>query len=449
MRNSSTTVLTRSYSTKFLLSVALGLALILRLGAIFVVGDLSTRAVIWEYGEEAQCALQHATDLCRTYPTGNDIFPTAYVPPLLGYLWWGLFQLFGDGMLARAIWLAASTAAALGCVALTFYLCRKLLRSRAVAFTAACLVAVYPTFVFVSSTYHQTNWAVLSLLAVAAIAVKLSEGANPWRYGALGGIVCGLSALNRTEMLIIGPVLIAIGALWQRNLVNVVKVGLVTLVMMVVVLAPWTIRNYHLFGHVIPTAQSQGYNLWKGYNPYTSGSGNEGEDPAGPGGAAVIRIRDSVPYGPGYETRVQDAYMDAFKADVHSSSAGRLVKLVLNKIAMLWVFDWTDRQVTGTAAYLIPWCVTNLLALFGVVIAWRNRRRIALAPACIYTAAVLLLTGAYAITSVLARYRMNIEPFIFMLAALGAVAIWNRIRGDSWRLPEDEETGTVEETTTG
>jgi len=104
---------------------------------------------------------------------------------------------------------------------------------------------------------------------------------------------------------------------------------------------------------------------------------------------------------------------------------------------MLWVFDWTDQRVTGSAAYRVPWVATNLLAVIGLVIAWRNRRKIVPAPAGIYVAAACLLTGAYVLTSVHARYRMHIEPFVFMMAALGAVGLWTRIRGDTWRLPDD------------
>jgi hypothetical protein len=428
----------RSPSARLLLSVALGVALALRLVAILVAGDLSPTSNIWEYGEQALCALEHGTGLCSAYLSGDGFYPSAYMPPFLSYLWWVLFELFGNGAFARAVWLAASTAAALGSVALTFHLCRKLVPSRVTAFIAACLVAVYPTFVFVSSTYHQTNWAIFFLLAVVAVAVKLSEGANPWLFGAFGGVLCALASLNRTEMLAIGPALIALGAIWPRKFGRVVAVGVAGFVAVVLVLAPWTVRNYEVFGEVIPTAQSQGYNLWKGYNPHTSGSGNQSEESPSPGSTASQRIQASVPRGPNYETRLQDAYMEVFETDIRESSVGRLTGLALNKVAMLWIFDWTDRQVTGSVAYRIPWLATSLLAIAGLVVAWRNRRRIVPAPASIYLAAVLLLTAAYAVTSVHARYRMHIEPFIFMMAALGAVGLLTRIRGGTWRLPEDQ-----------
>lgn len=416
----------RQPSTRQLLSVALGIALALRLVALFAFGDLSSKAVLWEYGDTGRCAWQHGGQLCMEYLQGGGYYPSAYMPPLLSYFWLGLFELFGDGPLARAMWLGANLAAALGCVALTYYLSLQLVSSRWVAFVAATLVAVYPTFVYVTAEYHQTNWAVLLLLGVVTIAVKLAGRSNPLLYGAIGGTLCGISALNRSEMLIIGPILIAIGASWPRDWRRVLIIGVTGAVTMTGVIAPWAVRNYEVFGRIIPVAQSQGYNLWKGYNPYTNGSGNLSEE--GDGLATRERIRATVPHGPGYETRLQEAFSEELRHDLHESSPGRLVRLTLNKIALLWAFDWTDRDVTHRSVYLIPWLATNLLALLGFFYLWRWRRWVAPAPAVIYANALLLLTAAYALTSVHARYRMHMEPFIFILAGVGLVGLWASIR---------------------
>lgn len=201
--------------------MVLGVALVLRVGALVLSGDVSATANVWEYGEQGACALRHGGDLCLYYTDGQS-YPSAYMPPLLSYGWLGLFEIFGDGTAARVAWLVLNLLAGLGCVALLFQLSLKLWPSRWAAFIAAGILAVYPTFVFVTATYHQTNWAVLLLLAVALVAVKLAEGSSPWVYGAVGGLLCALAALNRTEMLIIGPILIALGAAWRRNLASVV-----------------------------------------------------------------------------------------------------------------------------------------------------------------------------------------------------------------------------------
>jgi hypothetical protein len=430
--------------TRVLLSSALTVALVMRVAAILVFGDVSAKAELWEYGEQGRCAAQHGGELCMNYLSGAGYYPSAYMPPLLSYAWFGLFELFGDGPVARAAWLGINVLVALGCVALTYHLSLQFVPSKWVAFVAASLMAVYPTFVFSSATYHQTNWAVFLLLAVSAIAVKLAGGANPWLYGATGGLLCGLAALNRSEMLIIGPILLALGACWRRQWSRIVTIGVVGALSMAIVVVPWAIRNYEVFDRVIPTAQSEGYNLWKGYTPYTNGSGNLSEKPDSPGYATRTKIRAGVAEGPDYEPRLQDAFLKQFRADVHDSSTGRLVKLAFNKVALLWAFDWTDHDVTGRMSYRFPWVATNLFAVLGLVFLWRWRRRVAPAPGVIYGAALLLLTAAYAVTSVHARYRMHIEPFLFVLAGVGVVGLWGTVlsrRKSSVRMPPPHVSG--------
>ncbi|MFN3513131.1 MAG: glycosyltransferase family 39 protein [Phenylobacterium sp.] len=416
-----------------LLALALLLALAARLAALALFGDISPGVQIWEYGEQAQCAYRNGSDLCLRYPDeSGGAYPSAYMPPLLSYLWLVLFHLFGDGSTARALFLAVNLALGVANVWLVFRLALALRLSRWAAFLAAGLMAVYPTFVFVTATYHHTNLAVFLLLAIVLVAARIARRERvAWRDAALGGALCGLAALNRSEMLIAGPALLGLGALWRRSLADVFRVGMVGALAMAVILAPWVVRNYLLFERVIPVAQSTGYNLWKGFNPYTNGSGNMTEEPPdGPGDAARDRIALSVPTGPRFETDLQDAYMAEFEAYMAEVPPGRLLELSLNKVLLLWGFDWTDRDVTGGIAYRLPWVVANLLALVGLVVLWRERRKLDGAVVALGLAALFLLTLAYVATAVHARYRMHIEPFLFVLAGAGAQALlaWLGVR---------------------
>jgi 4-amino-4-deoxy-L-arabinose transferase-like glycosyltransferase len=426
---STLTRTTTSLGTRPLLMVALGVALVLRVAAILLGGDISRNANIWEYGEQALCALENGGQLCTYYsPGGGASYPSAYMPPMLSYFWLALFQTFGDGSPARAVWLGANTAAALGCVALVFHLSLKLWPSRCAAFAAAMLVATYPTFVFVTATYHQTNWAALFLLGITAVAVKLAQGGSPILYGASGGFLCGLAALNRTEMLVIGPILIALGAAWRRRASVFLTIGVAGALALVLTLAPWTVRNHEEFGRFIPTAQSMGYNLWKGFNAHTIGSGSQSEAMQTPARDELIAIAASVPHGESYETRLQDAYMQAVKDDVQNASPQRLLQLTATKVVLLWGYDWTDTSTTASVTYLLPWLAVNLLVILGLITAWRRRRSVRAAPAAIYATALGLLTVAYAVTSVHARYRMHLEPYLFILAGIGIETLWLRFR---------------------
>ena len=414
------------WSTTSLLALALGVALLLRLAVMFAMADLSHGANLWEYGEQAVCALRTGGDLCLPYGRGAEgVYPSAYMPPLLSYFWLALFHLFGDGAAARAVWLAASLAVGLVNVWLVFRLTLELGRSRWAAFLAAGLLAAYPTFVFVTATYHQTNWAVFFLLAIAFIAIRIAKSERvSLRDVVVGGVLCGAATLNRSEMLIAGPALLALGAFWRRNLVDVVKVGLLGAVAMGLALAPWVVRNYQLFDRVIPVAQSTGYNLWKGFNPFTNGSGNMTEEPpGGPGDTFRMAVRDATPHGPRFETDLQDRYMQVFKADLAAASPARLAQLSVNKILLLWVFDWTDDSITGQLAYLAPWAAANVLVVLGLAVLWRDRRQVDPATAAICAGALFLLTLAYVATAVHSRYRMHIEPFLFIAAGIGAEAL--------------------------
>jgi len=407
-----------------LLWLALGVALAFRLAALALAGDISQGARLWEYGEQAACAYHGGGDLCLHYPNGGAAYPSAYMPPLLSYLWLGLFHLFGDGAVARATWLGASLAAGLANVWMVFRLAQALARSRLAAFLAALMLAVYPTFVMVTATYHQTNWAVFFLLAIALVAIRIAT-AERLRLGdaALGGLLCALAALNRSEMLLIGPAVIALAAFWRGDVWAVARVGVAAAFAMGLALSPWVIRNVAVFDRIIPAAQSTGYNLWKGYNPYTNGSGNMSEEPeGGPGDQARWRIRDQVPPGPAYETRLQEAYKQAFESYVSHVPHSRIEELAANKLVLLWGFDWTDRRITGQWAYLLPWVGANLLAVAGLFVVWRDRRSTPGGAVMVCLATLGLLTAAYAATAVHARYRMHIEPFLFVLAGSGAEA---------------------------
>ena len=196
-------------------------------------------------------------------------------------------------------------------------------------------------------------------------------------------------------------------------------------VVMILVLTPWTIRNYVTFHRVIPIAQSAGFNLWKGYNKYTIGSGKSSDTPYSPGSLDRWGTAERLPPGPLYETQLQDIYK--VQADHYIANAGlpRLLQLAFTKVALLWVYDWTDRDTTARVGYWLPWLVVNGLAVFGLVRLFRTRQ-IATEGVIIAGGLLALLTAAYATTSVIVRYRMHIEPFLFILAGVGLEALLRR-----------------------
>jgi hypothetical protein len=402
-----------------LMLVALCAAFIGRVGALILAGNFNPKtAQLWEYGEQGLCAFRTGGSLCLAY---HGLYPyaSAYMPPSASYLWLVLFHVFGVTPAALAAFSILSLLAGVASVWLLFDLALNMTRSVWAAFFAAAFTAIYPTFVYVTAIYHTTNLTLASNLMLVWLCWKIAVGDTRIATLVCAGLVSAFCALTRSEMLVIGPLLIGLSALWRwpaRG--QFVKILAVSGAVMGLGMAPWIARNETVFGRFIPTAQSSGYNLWKGFSRFADGSGNsiemrpEAEREAG-------RIRASVPFGSDYEHRINQAFQNATIADLKSTSVSRHIHLLINKLLMTWVFDWTD-PITHRPAYFAPWLLTSVLALFGAARICTSQ--VSLDPVLLSFAAAMLflLTAAYAVTDVHSRYRMHLEPFLFIFAGLGA-----------------------------
>ena len=125
-----------------------------------------------------------------------------------------------------------------------------------------------------------------------------------------------------------------------------------------------------------------------------------------------------------------------FRRDLSEATPKRLITLAGTKFLLLWGLDWGDPDITLRPTYLLPWAVLNVLTLAGAVVAVRRRM---FTRTGLMIGAVMLagLTAAYVLSAVHARYRMHLEPFLFLLAGVALAEIWNAI---VLRLPRTWQT---------
>jgi 4-amino-4-deoxy-L-arabinose transferase-like glycosyltransferase len=405
-------------------------ALLVRAVAAFLFANVGDNAQIWEYGRQGLCAFQTHGDLCMRARSGAA-YASAYMPPLTSYLWLGLFHLFGPGAGAHTAYVALNVLiGALG-PGLLYAFARDAGLGRLAAAAGALLLCLYPTFVFVSTTYHATNFTIALLLAFALMFARALRSGEPMA-ALLAGLLCGAAVLTRTEMLLVAA---AAGLLllwhhrarWRTAIRAAAALGIAT----ACVVAPWTTRNQVVFERVIPVANASGYNMWKAFGPYARGSGNEvGTAPDSV--AALEAIAASVPLGdaPGarYESRVQDAYAADTARFMARTGVAHLAALTAQKLALLWLFDWTD-PLTHGLLYWAPWLLVNILALVGAWLMVKGRsERLDAAGAATVLLLLAVLTLSYAISGVHARYRMHLEPFLFLFAGTALQAMLAAIR---------------------
>jgi hypothetical protein len=247
-----------------------------------------------------------------------------------------------------------------------------------------------------------------------------------WRRAALVGAVCGLATLTRVEFVLLVPLLVfVVAASLGIPRAERWKQALLALVVTLVVLAPWV-----------------GFNLARFHDP-TFVSTNDGLTLAGAncdpmyhgssiGFWTLQSCADDPP--PGDQSQVAAAFR---RRGLHymKAHAARVPLVVLARVGRTWSLfrpldmvslnTGEDREEAVTRLGLVAYYPTLAFAVAGVVVLWRRRARAALwvllVPAIIVTLNTIATYG-------LTRFRAGAEPSLALLAAVGGVELFRRMR---------------------
>jgi 4-amino-4-deoxy-L-arabinose transferase-like glycosyltransferase len=175
--------------------------------------------------------------------------PTAHRPPLYPILLSGLAELGGTGSDAQRL---VGTITGGGTIVVAGLLGRRLASPRA-GLIAAGVAAAYPTLVAADGALMtESLYGLLSGIALIA-AYRLSDRPSFGRAAALGAIA-GLAALTRGEALLLLP-LVLIPVLRRPG---GLRAAAAACLVFVIVLTPWTIRNWTTFDRPVLLATEAG-----------------------------------------------------------------------------------------------------------------------------------------------------------------------------------------------
>jgi hypothetical protein len=182
-------------------------------------------------------------------------FRYVFHPPLYPYFIAGLFALFGS---LTAVKLAQALVAAL-LVPAVGRLGTAALGPRA-GLAAAAIVAFYPELVWFSVHFWaETLFLTLFWWAFERVSAADRDDSTP--NAAVAGLFWGLAVLTRETILYFAPIA-ALFLLWRRPRgAHRAAAFLLTLALTV---APWTYRNWRVFGAFVPVSTAGALNLWQG-----------------------------------------------------------------------------------------------------------------------------------------------------------------------------------------
>lgn len=354
---------------------------------------------------------------------GREVF---YQAPLYPYFMGGIYAVVGAS--PTAVRVVQTLLGAAGCVVLGIGGAR--LVGRRAGVLAAVALAVYPSAIFADGLIQKSSLDLFLVCAlVATLGLAMERATTRWALAA-GGVL-GALVLTRENALALAPI---VGLVLARAVRPPGRAVAGFVVGLTLVLAPVATRNRVVGGEWHLTTAQFGPNLYIGNNPLATGV----YKPLRPGrGDASVEREDATQaaeraVGRTLSPGEVSAYWTARAVEFVREQPGAWLRL-LGRKALLFVNrvevgDAEDQYTYGDASLLLRtlssvfhFGVLIPLAAFGVVIAWRAHRAVAViaVSAAVYAATTVL-------TFVMARYRYPAIPPLLVLAATGLVEAFAR-----------------------
>jgi hypothetical protein len=358
-------------------------------------------------------------------PLRVDTGPTAWMTPLYPLLLSGIMRVFG--IYTFQSWVAAVLMnicfSTLVCIPV--YFAGQQIGGRVLGAGAAWLWAIFPNAILLSfqSLWDTSLSALLGATAVWAT-LRLAGTARARDWG-MYGFLWGLILMANAAVLSLLPPLLGWAAYrnWKAGM-PALRNTAVACAVVVLCCIPWTVRNYLVFGGIVPLRSTLGLQLWVGNNPE----------------AHVIWLGEQHPINNASERRKyvemgEIAYM-AEKAR-HAvrymlTHPGREAELIGGRFVMLWtggtphpVDDFVKTHSSWFRYVLIFNLCAALGALWGIVLLFRNGNIYAFPLA----AGPVVFPFAYYLTLALPRYRHPIDPTLMLLTAVTIAHFVRSARG--------------------
>jgi 4-amino-4-deoxy-L-arabinose transferase-like glycosyltransferase len=355
--------------------------------------------------------------------------PTAFWPPGWSWVMSLLFRLFGPSLRAVQIF---NLVCSLATGWLTLDLGRRLFNSELAARTGLLLLAIYPNAIgYVPLVWTEVFYTTLLLLGCWLIVARHSTGTLT-----LAGLVFGLATLVKTQTLIVIPFIFGIDLLrgevsFKAMRTILLKCAAVVAFALVVVL-PWSYRNYRIFGEWILVSTNGGLTLLTGNNPSARGDYTQDD-------ALVTSIPRNVANQIEVDKEAKRRALQWIK-----ENPGRFVALLPLKVFRLWIPDgeseWSYQAGYRTYHRYVLWFRTvryinqvyysGLLIMFvwtGVVL-FAGKKRISGSTidwwALPYILA-LYLTVIALVFSGQSRFHYPIMPFVMMCCGWLLVTLYS------------------------
>jgi 4-amino-4-deoxy-L-arabinose transferase-like glycosyltransferase len=337
--------------------------------------------------------------------------PTAWMAPAYPYIMAAAFTMFGlfSPQAAKVLILFLTITSVLTCVFL--YFIGKRLYNPHVGLLAAFLLAVYPPAIhFAVSNLWEISLFTCSLFLVILLFLRLANQPRV-KEGMWLGIAFGFSAL--VNPIIVGAYPFALVWLYLKaegGRHTIIKTSAAIIIVSGVVIAPWLVRNYIVFGQFAFIKSNLGNELYLGNNKYSTGGYED---------AITSRKNMSKVF-----TEVDLAFLDQSNEIIRNKFLFRhavtfivdhplrFVQQTMFRFVRYWTYPKPERGLHANIS-LVIYFILLFLAVAGIILTKLKDKNTQLLLIFLLT-----LPLPYYFTIVRAfRYRFPIEPILIVFAA--------------------------------
>jgi len=400
-------------------------ALTMRLVVSFVVCSdyLNPARNYWSFGCEAgqvASSLYHGHGFAAPFfvPSG----PTALLPPVYPYLMFACMKLFGGYTAASAMAILAlnSLFAALTVIPV-FCLGWRTFGERT-ARIAGWTWALFPYSIYLSAGRMWVDTlACLTASLMLLQTIRLTERRSTCDW-LLWGAILGIGALISPVLL--GPLpFLAVWLIARRRKAGLrwIFPMLVSALVCLTLVAPWTIRNYNTFHRLVPVRDG----FWLEVHEGNCGDTSDVQPDSSHPNTSAAEFAQWVSLG-------EIGYLDAKKVEAQAfirEHPAYCAWVTLRRFAYTWTGFWTlDRRFLANEPFHIPnvlfTTILTALMLLGLAYGWRSSARKALIP---FVLELLTFPVVFYLTHPSMDYRHPLDPIIVILACYGVVE-WLRRR---------------------
>jgi 4-amino-4-deoxy-L-arabinose transferase-like glycosyltransferase len=215
------------------------------------------------------------------------------------------------------------------------------------AYLSCSIFLFLPEFIYSSTRVGTTSIYFFLILLLFNLLNKEKTGIL---YYLKISIILVLLILIRSEILLFILILYTY-FIYKRNY----KLIFISILITIITILPWQIRNYYTFSQIVPMTTSSGLNFYRGNNQFYPGSW---------GDEIIEQKRTDLQYNENFETDMNKMYFDeSFK--IIKNNPQRILSQIPVKIYNLLILNPNDNRA-DSKFYFIPWFIILICGLFGI-----------------------------------------------------------------------------------